>query len=134
MPTFTKKDGTELNKGFCNIELTNEEQAQTLITKLNGYDLEGRILKVDLLRLNLGRKQKYGNKIRRNKNKYGVHISNINFNSTKEDWIEYLKLGEDSTEGFWLELPINRSNPDRNLGWCNVYFKREDQVNKVIED
>ena len=68
------------------------------------------------------------------KTEHAVHISNVNWNSTKSDWIEYLKCGEDRTKGFYLELPLNRNNRDQNLGWCNVYFPTSEQVYNVIDD
>ena len=41
---------TQKSKGFGFVEMPNEEEAQTAISSLNGYDFSGRTLKVNKAR------------------------------------------------------------------------------------
>jgi RNA recognition motif-containing protein len=79
-----------------------------------------------------GSRSTYKSRPQRN-NQYSAHFSNLNYNMTKAELIEYLRGGGDDTKGFYItRMPMHQSG--RNKGFCDVSFPSEEQLLKVITD
>jgi RNA recognition motif-containing protein len=79
-----------------------------------------------------GSRSTYRSRPRRS-NQYSAHFSNLNYNMTKAELIEYLRGGGDDTKGFYItRMPMHQSG--RNKGFCDVSFPSEEQLLKVITD
>lgn len=138
MPTHR---GSSNNRGFCNVELPSEEQAVAFMETVKTSEFNGRQLGAEPLKAfeKKERRPMFNSKrvnTRRRPNKYAphsIHITNLPFNATRQELIEYFQLGGEHTKGFWItNFPM--VSDTRNRGFCDVALTSAEQVEQVIED
>ena len=134
--------GSRNNKGFCNVELPSEEQANQFIECFKDISLEERDLHAEKMKPRDETTSEHHNRPKRtferksanhqSRPKFTLYISGVNFKTTKSDWIKYFRSGGEVTQGFFIEkFPMDS---DRNKGFFFVSFPTQEQCDTVIND
>lgn len=127
------------NRGFCDVELPTAEQAQSFMESVNDVEFSERKLRAEKMK-KIERPAVTNNNTgyastrkKRPRNQFFARVSNIDYNTRKRDWIQYIRNGKERTQGFFIEaFPMESAK--RNKGYFFVSFPTEEMRDKFITD